>query len=183
VANKIKDGLNDEITLIPMLSSDLPMASIKTLDTVQKVFPDGVFCDMEAAGFIQATRHVTDRERAHVIKVVSDNGLERTERINETQLKTIMESATEEILTLISQIQQSLNSATPELIQEPFALAELRRVSSAQTHRWNELSRRWSALTWSVQDLRQALDSHRSTTDFLDWMQNELQSKPVSLKR
>ena len=181
LANKIEEGLSRETSLIPVLSSGLPLASVKTLDSVQKAFPDDAFYDMEAAGFIQATRRVTDRERAHVIKVVSDNGLESTERLDEKQLETIIESATAEILALINKINQSLSSATPPTLEEPFALAELRRVSSAQAHRWNELSRRWNALTWPVQDLQKALDSYRSTTDFLDWMENELQSKPVSL--
>ena len=182
IANKVEDGLSGEICLIPILSNNLPVASVKTVDSVQGMLSDDVYYDMEAAGFIQATRRVTDRERAHAIKVVSDNGLERTERLDERQLEAIIESATEKILVLIHKIDQSLNSATPQLAQEPFALAELRRVSSAQAHRWNELSRRWSALAWPVQDLQQGLSSHRSTTDFLDWMENELKSKPVSLK-
>jgi nucleoside phosphorylase len=189
IANKIVDSKSGQTWFIPILVNGISSGTVCTFERAKVEFSDLNFYDMEAAGFIQAALRVTERERIHSIKIVSDNDIERSGDLDELRLMEIIEAATETVLTRLQQIIDSLGSGAVEIMpksktsQEYFNLGKLRHISSAQEHRWRELKRCWSAVGWSIKSLRQTLDSHKSTTDFLDWMESELHSKPISLER
>lgn len=189
IANKIEDGKSGQTWFIPILVNGISPGTICTVERAEVECSDLNFYDMEASGFIQAALRVTERERIHSIKIVSDNAIERSDDLDELKLMEIVEAATETVLTRLQQIFDSLGLGVDKTMpkskisREGFNLGKLRRISSAQEHRWRELKRRWSAVGWSIDSLRQTLDSHKSTTGFMDWMESELLSKAISLER
>jgi nucleoside phosphorylase len=189
ITSKIKDHSSGQAWFIPILLNSSSTGTVCTVERTKVQFSDLQFYDMEAAGFIQAALRVTERERIHSIKIVSDNELEQSGDMDDKKLLEIVEGATETVVTRFQQIYDSLQLglASSEIrlesdVGEKIELNELRRVSSAQEHRWRELKRRWQAVGWSSDELVGALGIQKSTTDFLDWMEAELLSKPVSLE-
>ena len=189
IASKIKDYRSGQVWFTPILLNSSSTATVCSVERVQTQFSDLQFYDMEAAGFVQAALKFTERERIHSIKIVSDNQEEQSEDLDEKRLLEIVEASAESVLVTVQQIHDSLllRVSSSEVrfaskIDTDIELGKLRRVSSAQEHRWRELKRRWLAVGWSINDIHGALAVHKSTTNLLDWMEAELLTKPVSLE-
>ena len=182
-ANKVVDGSTGQTYypgLIPIRG--LPSMPCHTVDAVERKYPDTTLYEMEAAGFMRATRKLTPTDGVGVLKIVSDTPSHSVERITKNSITDSVMSASDEVNLLahnLVEVSRALHRRNaPSKHLEAALLTH--RFSASQQVRLTKLLRRWDVLCPMVSPLS-ILHSHRRDV-VLDELESALDDVPLELE-
>ena len=119
-----------------------------TVDQVETAYPHSALYEMEAFGFMAATRKLTPTDGVGLIKVVSDTPSEGVTRITKDLMYDLVLSAEAEVNTIADALRRI--ASTLEIRYEPpihLAVAlGIHRFSVTEQNRLEKVLRRWDVL-------------------------------------
>ena len=147
--NKVIDAQTERTYypgLIPIRG--IPSTVCRTVDVVEHTYAHDSLYEMEAAGFMRATRRLSPTDGVGILKIVSDTPNHPVVNITKASIKASVLRASAAINALAGNLQKvgadlARRNAPPKFLNE--ALLQ-HRFSASQQIRLSKLLRRWSLL-------------------------------------
>lgn len=162
--------------------SDLPQASLVTLNKPAENYEDGVLYDMEAAGFFAAASRFSPSELVHCCKIVSDNRTQGIEHITRETATAMIETA----IIMIDKVAQALSELRGQLwsienIEQSISLiTQQYHFTTAQQNTLRNLLQNWYALKNADDPPVFPFQGVQSSGEYLVALENEINKYPVN---
>ena len=185
LANKISDEASGK-TWFPQIvfNSVVSGAPLITVDKPVSVYPGSTMYDMEAAGFYNSVCRFATAELAHSLKIVSDNELSPTEKINNALVNRLITDNLKAIDSVIFQLSGLSNELKQSEKLEDMYQSFIARWHFTQTEKikLKQLLLRWQILLSNSSPLSGFSKQSQTGKEILNHLQHILDTTPVTLE-